>query len=110
MLTWGSTYGAAHVAVASAIADGVKVAHAHLRYMNPMPKNTGEVLARYDKVIVPEMNLGQLVKIVRERFLIDAISINKIEGLPFRIAEMRRAIDRTIEGNSPVIPFPEHRL
>jgi 2-oxoglutarate ferredoxin oxidoreductase subunit alpha len=110
VLTWGSTYGAAHVAVKGALADGVEVGHAHLRYMNPMPTNTGEVLARYDKVIVPEMNLGQLVKIVRERFLVDAVSINKIEGLPFRVAEMRRAIDRAVEGHSPVIPFPEHRL
>jgi len=110
VLTWGSTYGAAHVAVAGAIEDGHNVGHAHLRYLNPMPKNTAEVLARYDTIIVPEMNLGQLVKLVREKFLVNAISLSKIEGLPYRVAEMRNAIDRAIAGESISVEFPAHRL
>ena len=73
-------------------ARGKKVARAHLKHLNPFPKNTEDVLRRFDKVVVPEMNLGQLSKLIRAEFLIDTISINKMKGLPFRAAELEEQI------------------
>ncbi len=89
---WGSTFGAIRVAVDQARREGVRVAHAHLRHLNPLPANTGELLARYDRVIVPEMNLGQLVKILRERTVIDCVSVPKIQGQAFKVSEVLAAI------------------
>ena len=83
LLGWGSSYGAIRSAVKQLRADGFKVAQAHLRYINPMPKNTEQLLRKFKKVIVPEKNNGQLVKLIREQFLIDAISYTKVQGLPF---------------------------
>jgi len=94
ILGWGSTYGAIRQAVLAARADGQRVAHAHLRYINPLPANTEEVLRRYPKVIIPELNLGQLAKILRARFLLDLVSLPKIQGLPFKVAEIRTAINK----------------
>ena len=94
---WGSTYGAIRQAVLRAQAEGKDVAHAHIRYLNPFPKNLGEILARYDKVIVPEMNLGQLHKILRSTFLLDAVSVPKIQGQPFRVSEISAAINAALE-------------
>ena len=73
--------------------DGGKVAHAHLRYLNPFPRNTGEVLRSYDRVLVPEMNLGQLLKLVRAEFLVDAVGYNRVRGVPFRSSELAEAIE-----------------
>ena len=70
--------------------QGRKVAHAHLRYLNPFPRNTGEVLRRYDRVLVPEMNLGQLLKLIRAEFLVDAVGYNRVRGVPFRVERARR--------------------
>jgi 2-oxoglutarate ferredoxin oxidoreductase subunit alpha len=92
ILGWGSTYGAIGAAVRRLRMRGKKVARAHLKHLNPFPKNTGEVLRRFDKVVVPEMNMGQLSKLVRQEFLIDTISINKMKGLPFRAAELEEQI------------------
>jgi 2-oxoglutarate/2-oxoacid ferredoxin oxidoreductase subunit alpha len=72
---------------------GRAVAHAHLRHLNPFPRNTGEVLRRYDKVLVPEMNLGQLLKLVRAEFLVDAVGYNRVRGLPLRSTEVADAIE-----------------
>jgi 2-oxoglutarate/2-oxoacid ferredoxin oxidoreductase subunit alpha len=72
---------------------GGKVAHAHLNYLNPFPRNTGDVLRSYEKVLVPEMNLGQLLKLVRAEFLVDAVGYNKVRGLPFRSSELAEAIE-----------------
>ena len=72
-------------------------AHAHLRHLNPFPRNTGEVLRRYEKVLVPEMNLGQLAMLVRARYLVDAISFTRVRGLPFKSAELADAIRDVIE-------------
>jgi 2-oxoglutarate/2-oxoacid ferredoxin oxidoreductase subunit alpha len=88
VLGWGSTYGAIGAATRRMRASGMKIARAHLKHLNPFPKNTGEVLARFDKVVIPEMNMGQLSKLIRAEFLIDVISINKVKGLPFRAAEL----------------------
>jgi 2-oxoglutarate ferredoxin oxidoreductase subunit alpha len=92
VLGWGSTYGAIGAAVRRLRARGKKVARAHLKHLNPLPKNTGEVLRRFDKVIIPEINMGQLAKIIRAEYLIDTISINKVRALPFRAGDLEREI------------------
>lgn len=94
---WGSTYGAISQAVLGARKAGLKVAHAHIRYMNPMPKNLGDLLRRFKKVLVPEMNNGMLVKILRSEYLVDARGMNKIAGQPFKIAEIEAEIRAQLE-------------
>ena len=76
---------------------GKKVAHAHLRYLNPFPRNTGEILRAYDKVLVPEINLGQLQKLVRAEFLVDATGFNLVRGIPFRAGEVADAIGAMVD-------------
>ena len=76
---------------------GHKVAQAHLHYLNPFPRNTGEVLRSYDKILIPEMNLGQLLKLVRAEFLVDAIGYNRVRGLPFKASELQEAITALVE-------------
>jgi 2-oxoglutarate ferredoxin oxidoreductase subunit alpha len=98
VLGWGSSLGTIRAAVARARAEGRKVASAHLRYLNPFPKNTGEVVRRYPKVLVPEMNLGQLAMLLRSRFLVDAKSFTKVQGLPIFAEELERAIGEVIDG------------
>ncbi|MFZ5476935.1 MAG: 2-oxoacid:acceptor oxidoreductase subunit alpha [Myxococcota bacterium] len=91
---WGSTYGAIRTAVDRARAQGIKVGHAHLRHLNPLPKNTVEVLRNAKHVLVPEMNLGQLVRVLREKSLVDCISLPKIQGQAFKVGEILDAITR----------------
>jgi 2-oxoglutarate/2-oxoacid ferredoxin oxidoreductase subunit alpha len=93
ILGWGGTYGPIAAGCRRVRATGRKVAHAHLRHLNPFPRNTGEVLRRYDKVLVPEMNLGQLLKLVRAEFLVDAVGYNRVRGLPFRSDELAEAME-----------------
>jgi 2-oxoglutarate ferredoxin oxidoreductase subunit alpha len=88
VLSWGGTYGACTQAAQQARAMGLKVASAHLRHLNPFPRNLEEVLRSYKKVLVPELNLGQLIQLVRARFLIDAVGLNKIQGKPFKVSEI----------------------
>jgi 2-oxoglutarate ferredoxin oxidoreductase subunit alpha len=88
VLGWGSTYGPIGAAVRRARRAGYSIAQAHLRHLNPFPKNLGEVLARYDKVVIPEMNLGQLALLIRGKYLIDAISVTQVRGMPFRAADL----------------------
>jgi len=88
VLSWGGTYGACLTAVQQAQSAGLSVAHAHLRYINPFPSNLGEILARYKKVLIPELNMGQLRMLVRSRYLVDAIGFNKIKGKPFTVTEL----------------------
>jgi 2-oxoglutarate/2-oxoacid ferredoxin oxidoreductase subunit alpha len=92
VLGWGGTYGPIGAAVRRVREDGGNVAQAHLRYLNPFPRNTGDVLRSYDRVLVPEMNLGQLLKLVRAEFLVDAVGFNRVRGLPFRSDELAEAI------------------
>jgi 2-oxoglutarate/2-oxoacid ferredoxin oxidoreductase subunit alpha len=89
---WGSTYGAIRVAVDQARRSGIRVGHAHIRNIHPLPANTAELLARYDRVIVPEMNLGQLVKLLRDLTLLDCVSIPKVKGQAFKVSEVLAAI------------------
>lgn len=93
VLGWGSTYGVIKTAVGNAIKNGWDVSQAHLHYLNPMPSNLEEVLRSFDTVIIPEMNNGQLVKIIREKFLIDAKPVNKIQGQPFTTIELVAKIE-----------------
>ncbi len=93
VLGWGGTYGPIAAAVRRIRKDGGKVAQAHLTHLNPFPRNTGEVLRRYERVLVPEMNLGQLVKLVRAEFLVDAAGYNRVRGLPFTSSELAEAIE-----------------
>jgi 2-oxoglutarate ferredoxin oxidoreductase subunit alpha len=97
VLGWGGTYGPIAAAVRRVRARGEKVARAHLRHLNPFPRNTGEVLRRYDRVLIPEMNLGQLLKLVRAEFLVDAVGYNRVRGLPFRAVELEEAILALVE-------------
>ena len=92
VLGWGSTYGAIHQAVKRAVVDGMQVSHIHVRYLSPMPSNLCEILSKFDSVLVPEMNTGQFIKMIRSEFLIDAQGLNKIAGQPFKIGEILAAI------------------
>lgn len=92
VLGWGSTFGAIKTAVLELVAEGYEVGHAHLRYLNPFPKNLAEVLGRYDHVLIPEMNNGQLVRIIRDKFLVDAKAFNKVKGIPFTAAEIKNKV------------------
>jgi 2-oxoglutarate/2-oxoacid ferredoxin oxidoreductase subunit alpha len=97
VLGWGSTYGAIRSAVERLQANGASIAHAHLRYLNPLPANTGEVVSSYKRVLIPEVNLGQLSMLIRARFLIDAIGYNRVRGKPFRIAELEAEAERILQ-------------
>jgi 2-oxoglutarate ferredoxin oxidoreductase subunit alpha len=91
---WGSTYGSIEAAVRDLAIEGLPVAHAHLRWMNPLEPGLAELLARYRRVLVPELNLGQLVRLIRDRFMVDAIPINRMEGRPFKAGELAAEIRR----------------
>ncbi len=93
VLGWGSTFGAIRTAVERARALGRAVSHAHIRHLNPFPRNLGAILDNYKRVLIPEMNLGQLAMMVRARYLVDAITLPKVEGRPFRISEIRAKIE-----------------
>jgi 2-oxoglutarate/2-oxoacid ferredoxin oxidoreductase subunit alpha len=92
VLGWGSTYGAIQAGVRRVRSQGRQVAHAHLRHLNPFPRNLGEVVRSYRQVLVPEMNLGQLVRLIRADFLVDAKGLSKMRGKPFRAEEIEDAI------------------
>ena len=96
---WGSTYGAIAQAVLGARKSGLQVSHVHIRYMNPMPKNLGELLRGFKRVVVPEMNNGMLVKVLRAEYLVDAQGFNKISGQPFKIAEIEAEIRRQLSAS-----------
>jgi 2-oxoglutarate/2-oxoacid ferredoxin oxidoreductase subunit alpha len=93
VLGWGGTYGPITAAVRRLRKEGKKVAQAHLMHLSPFPRNTGEVLRSYDRVLVPEMNLGQLLKLVRAEFLVDAVGYNRVRGLPLRAGELADAME-----------------
>jgi 2-oxoglutarate/2-oxoacid ferredoxin oxidoreductase subunit alpha len=97
VLGWGSTYGPIGAAVRKVRKEGHKVARAHLHYLNPFPRNTGEVLRRYEKVLIPEMNLGQLALLIRAEFLVDAIGYNEVRGRPFQSSDLADAIMALVE-------------
>jgi 2-oxoglutarate ferredoxin oxidoreductase subunit alpha len=92
VLGWGSTYGSIKTAVKELIAEGHDVAYAHLQYLNPFPKNLGDMLKKYDHILIPEMNNGQLIKVIRDKYFVDAKGFNKIKGMPFTTAELKQTI------------------
>jgi len=92
VLGWGSTYGAIKTAVKELLTEGYSVAHAHLRYINPMPKNLDQLIKGFETILVPEINNGQLIKIIRDKYLVDAIPFNKIKGIPFESRELKNRI------------------
>ena len=97
VLGWGSTYGSIREAVTRCRERGLDVSHAHLKYLNPFPKNLGELLKRFDRVLVPELNNGQLVKLLRSQYLVPAESLPKVQGQPFKIAELEEKIRQVME-------------
>ncbi|MFG2428862.1 2-oxoacid:acceptor oxidoreductase subunit alpha [Streptomyces sp. NPDC048590] len=97
VLGWGSTYGPITAAVRRLRAAGDTIAQAHLRHLNPFPRNLGEVLKRYDKVVVPEMNLGQLAMLIRAKYLVDAQSFNQVNGMPFKAEQLATALKEAID-------------
>jgi 2-oxoglutarate ferredoxin oxidoreductase subunit alpha len=101
VLGWGSTYGPIGAACRAVRELGMDVAQAHLRHLNPLPPDLGEVLRHYDRVMVPEMNLGQLSRMLRAEYLVDVIGFNRVRGLPFTAAELTTAIVELIEAGSP---------
>ena len=96
VISWGGTYGSVRSAVLKAQAVGKSVALAHLRYLNPFPRNLGDIIKRYKKVLVPELNAGQLLYMLRATYLVDAQGLNKIKGKPFLISEVLEAIEKTL--------------
>lgn len=95
---WGSTYGAITAAVKNMQGRGVQVSSIHLRHLNPLPPDLGDILASFEQVLVPEMNMGQLLKVIRAKYLINAIGLNKIKGQPFKISEIENGVEALIKG------------
>jgi 2-oxoglutarate ferredoxin oxidoreductase subunit alpha len=93
---WGSTYGPIHQAVRRARSRGRNVSHIHIRHIWPLPKNLGKLLRGFGKILVPEMNMGQLKTLLRDQYLVDAKPLSKVAGQPFRIAEIEAAIDEML--------------
>jgi 2-oxoglutarate ferredoxin oxidoreductase subunit alpha len=96
IVAWGSTHGAITAAMNAQRAESRKIGHVHLRHLNPLPANLGEVLNRYKKILVPELNMGQLLWVLRAKFLVDAIGLNKIQGRPFKQAELEQKIEELL--------------
>jgi 2-oxoglutarate ferredoxin oxidoreductase subunit alpha len=96
---WGSTYGAITQAVQKLRAKGRSVSSVHLRHVNPLPSDLGAILSKFRKIIVPEMNLGQMRMLLRSNYLVDAIGINKVDGRPFKVSELMAQIEGHIDGN-----------
>jgi 2-oxoglutarate ferredoxin oxidoreductase subunit alpha len=97
VLGWGSTYGPIGAACREVRATGAAIAQLHLRHINPFPADLGEILASYDKVVIPEMNLGQLALLIRAKYLVDVISVTQVRGEPFRAAELTTMLQGVIE-------------
>lgn len=96
VLGWGSTYGSIKTAMKELHAEEYDVSHAHVKYLNPLPKNLGEVIKNFDKILIPEMNNGQLIKVIRDKYLVDAKGLNKIQGMPFTAKEIKEKIKSMI--------------
>jgi len=99
---WGSTHGPITAALKAQREKGRRIGHVHLRHLNPLPKNLGELLGRYDRVLVPEMNMGQLVMLLRAKYLVDAQGYNKIQGKPFKQSELERKIEEILASDGRI--------
>jgi 2-oxoglutarate ferredoxin oxidoreductase subunit alpha len=96
IVSWGSTFGSITQAVAGQRNKGHKIGHLHLRFLNPLPANLGDILKRYKKVLVPELNMGQLLWVLRAKYLVNAVGLNKIQGRPFKQAELDQKIEEML--------------
>jgi 2-oxoglutarate ferredoxin oxidoreductase subunit alpha len=96
VLSWGGTYGACKTAVETCLDQGLAVAHCHLRWLNPFPRNLEKILRSYKKVLIPELNMGQLRTFIRSKYLIDAQGFNKVKGRPFAVQELITEIRRQL--------------
>lgn len=96
VISWGGTFGAVRTAARELQAEGKSVSHCHLRFLNPFPKNLGDIIERFDKVLVPELNMGQLRMLLRDKYLVDAQGLNKIQGKPFLVSEVVNAINELL--------------
>ena len=96
IVAWGSTHGAITAALKAQRAHGRKIGHVHLRHLNPLPTNLGDVIKRYKQVLVPELNMGQLLWLLRAKYLVDAVGLNKIQGRPFKQAEVEQKIEEML--------------
>lgn len=99
VLGWGSTYGSIRTAVKELQYDGLDISHAHIKYLNPFPKNLEELMSGFNKILVPEMNSGQLVRLLRDKYRVPAIGISKVKGRPFFVDELKRKIKDAISSN-----------
>ena len=100
VVAWGSTYGTIYQAVKEALAEGLAVGHIHLRHINPLPKNLGELLGNYERVLVPELNDGQLATLLRDRLLVDVAQLNKVTGQPLTVSEVKQQIRELAPGGT----------
>jgi 2-oxoglutarate ferredoxin oxidoreductase subunit alpha len=100
VVSWGSTYGSVRAGVNNAAAEGYHVAHVHLRYLNPFPRNLGDVVTRYEQILVPELNRGQLASVLRSAFLVPTVTLSKIQGVPFMAHEITEKIIELVKGQS----------
>ena len=98
VIGWGGTHGALRSAVETAQEHDMSVSHLHLRHLNPLPRNLGEILVKFQKVMIAELNMGQLSALIRSKFLVDAVSFNKIQGKPFTITEVFKKITELVKG------------
>jgi 2-oxoglutarate ferredoxin oxidoreductase subunit alpha len=96
VIGWGGTRGSITAAVEAARTDGLEVSQAHVRHLNPLPANMGQVLSQFDRVLCPELNEGQLAMILRSQFLVDVQSFSKVAGQPFKVQEIRERIDSVL--------------
>ncbi|MDP6113897.1 MAG: 2-oxoacid:acceptor oxidoreductase subunit alpha [Planctomycetota bacterium] len=101
VLGWGSTYGAIRTAVKRKQDEGRSVSHVHLRFLNPLPEDLGSILQNFEKILVPELNLGQLIRIIRDEYLISAIGFSKVRAQPFDCGDIERAIEDALQGKQP---------
>ena len=97
LLGWGGTYGAIRTAVEHCVEDGLAIAHVHLRHLNPFPNDLAEILNRFKKVLIPELNSGQLLQLIRSNYLIEAIGLNKVQGQPFHVYELQTKVDEILK-------------
>jgi 2-oxoglutarate ferredoxin oxidoreductase subunit alpha len=112
LVGWGGTYGALHAATLATRKKGLRVSHMHLRHLNPMPSNTGEVMRAFGKVVVAELNRGQLNLLLRAKFLVDTKRYCKVQGVPFTVQELVDAVENCLAGKpleEPFIPFPNEQ-
>ena len=99
VLSWGGTYGACRAAVEKANKNKISVSHVNLRYINPFPKNLADILLKFNKVLLPEINLGQLSTIIRSKYLIDTLNFNRVSGKPFTTTDIYEKIEKIIKEN-----------